>query len=145
MFFTSKISAWKPGRCLFEMPGAVCFDTYRRLWRSPAGGSGYVDTEKLSGWHTFSKMEGSFSSKSSSGSASVGRSNASKFLQKRPSRWTRMSLDNWVWELSAALLCTCILATIVGILFTYDNRRLPDLPDGLNVNLNHVYGATEPF
>ncbi|KAJ9611662.1 hypothetical protein H2200_004846 [Cladophialophora chaetospira] len=45
-----------------------------------------------------------------------------------------MSLDNWVWELSAALLCICILAAIAGILFAYGNRRVPDLPDGLNIN-----------
>ncbi|ETI26630.1 hypothetical protein G647_10391 [Cladophialophora carrionii CBS 160.54] len=36
--------------------------------------------------------------------------------------------------MSAALLCVCILAAIAGILFAYDNRRVPDLPDGLNIN-----------
>ncbi|OAL31163.1 hypothetical protein AYO22_01196 [Fonsecaea multimorphosa] len=45
-----------------------------------------------------------------------------------------MSLDNWVWELSAALLCICILAAIAAILFVYDNRPIPDLPDGLTIN-----------
>ena len=45
-----------------------------------------------------------------------------------------MSLDNWVWEMSAAVLCVCILAAIAGLLFAYDNHRVPDLPDGLNVS-----------
>ncbi|EXJ73220.1 uncharacterized protein A1O5_02980 [Cladophialophora psammophila CBS 110553] len=45
-----------------------------------------------------------------------------------------MSLDNWAWELSAALLCICILSAIAAILFVYDNRPVPDLPDGLTIN-----------
>ena len=45
-----------------------------------------------------------------------------------------MSLDNWAWELSAALLCICVLAAITGILFVYDDHRVPNLPDGLNVS-----------
>ncbi|OAP58692.1 hypothetical protein AYL99_07782 [Fonsecaea erecta] len=57
-----------------------------------------------------------------------------KDLSTYPSWWTRMSLDNWVWELSAALLCICILAAIAAILFVYDNRPVPDLPDGLTIN-----------
>ncbi|EXJ59859.1 hypothetical protein A1O7_04006 [Cladophialophora yegresii CBS 114405] len=36
--------------------------------------------------------------------------------------------------MSAALLCVCILAAIVRILVAYDNQRVPDLPDGLNIN-----------
>jgi hypothetical protein len=48
-----------------------------------------------------------------------------------------MSLDNWVWEISAALLCLSILGAIAGILFAYDHRQVPDLPDGLNVSIRN--------
>ena len=55
-------------------------------------------------------------------------------LSKRPSWWSLMSLDNWVWELGAAILCLCVLASIGGILIAYNNRSVPDLPESLSIN-----------
>jgi hypothetical protein len=116
-------------------------DIYRRLSCPVANGPGGASNEKLNDWQNVVKMDGSLSSQSSTHGAIEGQTDSSKLFHRRPSWWTRMSLDNWVWEISAALLCICILAAIGGILFAYDNRRVPDLPDGLNVST--LYGALD--
>ncbi|KAJ9617383.1 hypothetical protein H2204_013849 [Knufia peltigerae] len=54
--------------------------------------------------------------------------------ERGPSWWDRISLDNWLWELGAATLCLCVLASIVGILIAYDNHAVPDLPEGISIN-----------
>ena len=51
-----------------------------------------------------------------------------------PSWCSRMILGGWAWELGAAALCSFILAIIAGVLFIYNNRSVPDLPDGLTLN-----------
>ncbi|KAH0845429.1 hypothetical protein FOPE_11293 [Fonsecaea pedrosoi] len=79
-------------------------------------------------------MEVTFSSQSSTQSRLISDITPSKDPAKPPSWWNRMSLDNWLWELSAALLCICILIAIVAILLVYDNRAVPDLPEGLTIN-----------
>ncbi|KIW28379.1 uncharacterized protein PV07_08047 [Cladophialophora immunda] len=79
-------------------------------------------------------MEEISSGHSSTRSRLTSHSTSSENSPNSLSWWTRMSLDNWLWELSAALLCICILAAIAAILFVYDNRPVPDLPDGLTIN-----------
>ena len=107
-------------------------DIYRRLCRPPLGGPS-TSTEKLYDWHKSADMEQSLSSHSSTRSAVAGESKNLKLFRKRPSWWARMSLDTWIWEILAACLCICILAAIAGVLFAYDDRPVPDLPDGLTV------------
>lgn len=115
------------------MPGGVYPDIYQRPWHLLAAGRG-TNSEKLSTLYNTIKMDGYASSQSSLHSRNASRSSPSKLLHKRPSWWTRASLDNWAWELSAASLCICILAAIAAILFAYDNRPVPDLPEGLTVS-----------
>lgn len=50
-----------------------------------------------------------------------------------PSWWSRIGVDHWEWELSAAILCVSALAAIVAVLVSYDQRPVPDLPAGLTV------------
>ncbi|EXJ95578.1 hypothetical protein A1O1_00700 [Capronia coronata CBS 617.96] len=61
---------------------------------------------------------------------------------KIPSWWSRLSLDNWAWEIGASILCLCILAAIAGVLFGYNGRTVPDLPDGLTLNAIISFLAT---
>jgi hypothetical protein len=88
-----------------------------------------------------SEVSTSISTISNDGKHSISdHSNDSK---KRPdSWWTRVSLDTWVWELSAAFLCIGILAAIVGVLIAYDNRPAPTLPDGITVSAAAPYPKT---
>jgi hypothetical protein len=47
--------------------------------------------------------------------------------------WTRISLDNWTWEMLAACLCVCLVGAIVGLLSGYDEKSVPELPEGITV------------
>lgn len=55
------------------------------------------------------------------------------FTRPAPSWWSRIGVDHWEWELSAAILCVSALAAIVAVLVSYDQRPVPDLPAGLTV------------
>ncbi|KIX01068.1 uncharacterized protein Z518_10134 [Rhinocladiella mackenziei CBS 650.93] len=67
---------------------------------------------------------------------------ATQIVSRRPSWWSRAMLDNWAWEIGAAVLCLGILVAIAGILFAYDHHEVPDLPDGLTINAIISFLAT---
>ncbi|KAK5061217.1 hypothetical protein LTR84_007759 [Exophiala bonariae] len=54
--------------------------------------------------------------------------------QSPPSWWSRLGVDHWEWELSAAVLCVGALAAIVAVLINYDQKPVPELPVGLTMN-----------
>lgn len=47
--------------------------------------------------------------------------------------WNTHAQDRWTWELISACLCVALLATIAGILFGYDEKPAPNLPEGITV------------
>ena len=80
-----------------------------------------------------SKMEGT-NRRYTSRSRAIRTEDWQSHLTGRLSWFSKLSLDNWAWELGSAVLCSCILATIVGILFAYNDYSVPDLLDGLTLN-----------
>ncbi|KIW10891.1 hypothetical protein PV08_10190 [Exophiala spinifera] len=64
----------------------------------------------------------------------IEHSNRFRHVPRSPSWWDRMTFDNWFWELGAASLCLCVLASIAGILIAYNNHAVPDLPETISIN-----------
>ena len=48
--------------------------------------------------------------------------------------WTTHAQDRWTWELVSACVCVALLATVAGILFRYDEKPAPNLPEGITVS-----------
>ncbi|ETN37112.1 uncharacterized protein HMPREF1541_08102 [Cyphellophora europaea CBS 101466] len=42
--------------------------------------------------------------------------------------------DAWTWEIATGALCIALLATIAGILFGYDGKPTPSLPESVTIN-----------
>ncbi|PLB50945.1 hypothetical protein P170DRAFT_474494 [Aspergillus steynii IBT 23096] len=49
-------------------------------------------------------------------------------------KWNTVILDTWTWEIISMAFSILFFLAIVGVLGFYDQRKMPDLPQGLTLN-----------
>lgn len=77
----------------------------------------------------------SLESESRSSSAEVDEKNSQNPTPKRPGRWSRLVADSWTVELIAGFVSFAAIASIIGVLWGYDQKPVPRLMKGITVSL----------
>ncbi|RDW67394.1 DUF3176 domain-containing protein [Aspergillus mulundensis] len=55
-------------------------------------------------------------------------------MPPKPSRWTSLSLDTWLWEILALIFSTSAFTAIFVLLAVHDQKPSPALPSGITLN-----------
>ncbi len=68
--------------------------------------------------------------------AEVAEKTSQNPVPKPPSRWSRLVADSWVIELLAGAVSFAAIASIIGVLWGYDQKPVPPLWKGITVCLS---------